>query len=208
MFATYIAQLVSILFHPLFMPLYGIVLILRFTYLSLAGPQFKWILTAVVATFTWGIPTLLILFMRLWRMIPSLSLSERKNRPIVYFFVLLCYGALILLLYRMNIPAWTIRIFYGATFALFTTFLITLYWKISAHATAIGGMIGGMMGISQQFHLIPAYGLIAAFLLAGLIGSARLYLNAHTPAQIYLGFINGLLTIYASFFMNNFTLNL
>lgn len=34
--------------------------------------------------------------------------------------------------------------------------------------------------------------LVWSIVLAGLIGSARLYLHAHTPAQIYLGYGYGI----------------
>jgi membrane-associated phospholipid phosphatase len=70
--------------------------------------------------------------------------------------------------------------------------LITSFWKISAHQTAMGGWVAVVAVLSTKFTSEPLfYYLLLIILLSGLFGTARLYLNAHRPAEIYGGFLLG-----------------
>jgi membrane-associated phospholipid phosphatase len=71
--------------------------------------------------------------------------------------------------------------------------LITLFWKISAHAVGTGGLLGFLFGIVYSFAAVELlYPTLVCVLAAGLLLSARLYLNAHTPAEVGAGFLLGL----------------
>jgi len=76
----------------------------------------------------------------------------------------------------------------GATFALVLTMLINLKWKISAHMVGIGGVIGAIIGLSMRLFVDYRLIIMILIIVAGLIGSSRMLLNAHSPAQIYFGF--------------------
>jgi membrane-associated phospholipid phosphatase len=67
------------------------------------------------------------------------------------------------------------------------------YWKISMHMTGIGGLCGSLLLCSIIWPIDIRWMLAAVFLIAGIIGSSRLILNAHTPAQVSAGFFAGLL---------------
>ena len=79
--------------------------------------------------------------------------------------------------------------------ALLLTFLISFYWKISAHSVGIGGVIGMLMVLNTQFEgnvlLYPIVGLIVV---GGFVISARLALQAHTLAETAAGFLMGFAT--------------
>lgn len=79
----------------------------------------------------------------------------------------------------------------GATLLVVSVLLINLFWKISAHMVAIGGLCGMMIATSYrlQINLHPV--LISLFIIAGLIAFSRLKLNAHDPSQVYFGFLLG-----------------
>lgn len=201
-----LSKLLSIVLHPLWMPFYAIGLVFRYTYLSYAGISFKFQLMTVVLAFTVVIPLILILVMRMMKTISSFSLRERKDRPTLYWFVSLCYVAMIMVMYKINTPRWIIFLMGGATVALLVTMLVTLRWKISAHATGIGGLIGGTMIVMRLYQLLPSYELMLLIVLAGMLGSARLYLKAHTPAQVYAGFLNGFVCVYFSLIIDKITL--
>jgi membrane-associated phospholipid phosphatase len=50
-------------------------------------------------------------------------------------------------------------------------------------------------GFNANIYLIPmSLVFLIALLLAGLTGTSRLYLKAHTPAQVYAGYFIGILT--------------
>lgn len=109
-------------------------------------------------------------------------------------------------MYKINTPRWIIFLMGGATVALLVTMLVTLRWKISAHATGMGGLIGGTMIVMRLYQLLPSYELMLLIVLAGMLGSARLYLKAHTPAQVYVGFLNGFVCVYFSLIIDKITL--
>ena len=72
--------------------------------------------------------------------------------------------------------------------------LINTVWKISAHTVGLGGVLGTIMPLLVKYGdtdlFMPFVTLIA---LSGLVASARLQLNAHTPGQVGAGFGLGLL---------------
>jgi membrane-associated phospholipid phosphatase len=71
--------------------------------------------------------------------------------------------------------------------------VISLRWKISAHAAAIGGLIGGFLALSFRMNQSPLMILSLLFLIGGLVGTARLILEKHTNIQVYAGFVLGFL---------------
>ena len=76
------------------------------------------------------------------------------------------------------------------------TLLITLGWKISAHMVGIGGLVGVVFGL-MLIHGAQAPILLGVlFLLVGALGTARLIVTDHSPAQIYIG---GLLGLFCTF---------
>ena len=78
------------------------------------------------------------------------------------------------------------------------TLLVNFVWKISAHCIGIGGLLGGLMGVSRIYHLNPYPSLMAWILLAGMLATSRLYLEKHTPTQVYIGFCLGFICTFAS----------
>jgi len=71
--------------------------------------------------------------------------------------------------------------------------IISLRWKISAHAAAIGGLTGGFLALSIRMNENPLMILALLFLIAGFVGTARLILEKHTNIQVYAGFLLGFL---------------
>ncbi len=77
--------------------------------------------------------------------------------------------------------------------------LVTLFWKISAHAVGTGGLLGFLFGIVYSFAAMELlYPTLACVLATGLLLSARLYLNAHTPAEVGAGFLLGLAVCFTA----------
>jgi len=81
----------------------------------------------------------------------------------------------------------------GASIAILFTGIINLKMKISAHMVGIGGATGAFLVVGltgfQDFSIF----VIAGVFIAGCLGWARLQLNAHTPKEVYSGFLLGVL---------------
>jgi membrane-associated phospholipid phosphatase len=61
------------------------------------------------------------------------------------------------------------------------------------HMTGIGGLCGSFLLLSVIWPIDLRLILATLFLVAGIIGTARLILNVHTPAQVAAGFFAGIL---------------
>jgi len=56
------------------------------------------------------------------------------------------------------------------------------------------GIAGVLTGISQRFATDLTIPIIVSILCAGSLGTARLTLDSHSPAQVYAGFFAGFLS--------------
>ena len=81
-------------------------------------------------------------------------------------------------------------------FALLAVTIINHWWKISAHLTGIGGLLGGICSFALSYSVLPFWLIIIVLLVALILMYARLYLDAHTPMQVVCGFILGLLSTF------------
>jgi len=57
---------------------------------------------------------------------------------------------------------------------------------------SIGGFTGFLIITSLVLRYEMPLLIIGSIIISGLLGSARIRLNAHTPAQVYSGFITGI----------------
>ena len=79
----------------------------------------------------------------------------------------------------------------GATLLAILSLTVNFYQKISLHTIGIGSITGLFLGLSLNFGINLNTEIFSGILLAGIIGYARLRLNAHQPAEIYSGFAMG-----------------
>lgn len=163
-----------------------------------ANYNFGWMFTLVflsqILISTALLPAVSVYIFAKYGIISSVHLIERKDRlfpniatTITYFmsFAMLKYisHAGVMLVLPMLYMAITLLVF---------TF-ISLFWKISAHATAAGGVLGYWMFLQLLMpSTIGFYALMLFIVLVGGLLSARLYLGRHTPAQVYAGLLMGI----------------
>jgi urea transporter len=102
----------------------------------------------------------------------------------------------------MDINIWnSVKLFIiGGAVSILLSTLINLKYKISAHMVGLGGLLGVLISVSYLIHfdMTPYY--IITIVVAGIVAFARLFLNEHKPAQIYLGFFLGLIVQTSLFF--------
>ena len=77
----------------------------------------------------------------------------------------------------------------GSTIIVIVSLLITFFWKISTHLMGIGGLLGGLTGLAIHLSIDLTWMIVYGLVISGLLGSARLQLNAHKPSQVYAGFM-------------------
>lgn len=184
-----LSHIVTYLFMPLLIPLLVLFLAIRFDpYLVMFMPPEKVQLTMIVVVLaTFIFPLINLFLLRKAGVITSYGLENRKERiapaisTIVYFalgYYLIKKGALPPVLYSLYL---------GAIFSALAGMLVTFRWKISLHATGMGGIVGGMYGLFKVHEFVHWPLLVVLILITGLVMTARLELKVHTPAQVYAG---------------------
>jgi membrane-associated phospholipid phosphatase len=218
---TSIARLLSYLLHPLLVPtlFFGIIFFaapVAISNLEVFNAQqsidffglklsFKGGLLLLVFFFTFLIPAYLLFILHKFRLIRSLTMENLADRRIPYLVVVLLYTVFSFASFRYLslLPQLTV-VMASVTFSISCVAFVSLYWQISAHATGMGGIVGGLLALTVRLGVTTLLEpLLVVILLAGLLMSARLRLNAHTPGQILAGFVLGFLvcgvTLYLYF---------
>ena len=196
------AKILSTLFHPLIMPVIGLLIIFNTdSYINYAIPdELKTAVVLLVGTSTFIIPLLISLLLLNRKFISSLEMETQKERIIPYAFTIVFYVFTLYMLNRAPLPPIIFNFVIGATLSVILAFVINMKWKISAHMIGIGGLIGALICISIMLEIYITPYIVFALIAAGLVGSSRLILKAHTQLQIYVGFAVGMIcqvvTIY------------
>lgn len=196
------SNIVSILFHPLLMVTYGVIMALTFTYLAIYPLAMKGLLVGGAFLCTAVIPGLFILLMVKNGAAVDLELSDRRERVVPYLIFITSIMVCTLFMYKIMVPFWFLSLLIGAGIALFLALFINFFWKISAHTLGIGGLLGGIMGVSRIHLINPYFGFILIFLIAGLVGTSRIFLKRHTPMQVYAGFCLGFICTFVASFLS------
>ena len=185
------ARIMSMIFTPFYLPLVGLVALFLFSYMSLLPLAYKLPMLLTVYISTILMPSLLIHLYRRFQGWTSKELGRKERRIVPYLISILCYfGCFFLMEYR-NTPRVISIILVAALVIQMVCALINVWWKISTHTAAIGGVAGGLVVYSIAFSFNPIWWLAFVILLAGMVGTARMILRPHTLAQVVAGFLVG-----------------
>lgn len=200
-----IARIASVLFHPLLMCSYGTALFFfgfHGTVIDLIMPlRLKLVLLSMIFAFTFLLPCINIFILYKLKRISSLSIGEQKERTFPYIVTSCFYFGLFYLFKDLSILPHIKMLILGAGLAIFFTALINRAFKISAHMVGVGGLLSAVIIVAFSLHFNGVYYVAGILLLAGFIGSCRLYLKAHEPMQVYSGFFLGFLSQVFVFFL-------
>lgn len=193
MYFRFLSQFLSYLLHPLFIPTYSLVLIFNYYgYLSFRIPVFlKKVLFVIVVFNTVIMPVIISLALKKKGVVKSLEMESPEERRLPYLSGAVLYFFTYYLIRMFGLPVFLTNSILGAAIGIILCAIINMITKISAHMIGIGGLTGLVLAMSQKLIIDMEGLLILTFLLSGLLASARMYLEAHTPFQIYTGFCLG-----------------
>ena len=95
-------------------------------------------------------------------------------------------------------PVWATMFFCGGAVASILNLLINFKWKISAHSAAIAGLVALLIRLQRDVAVEPhlVVWLLITVFCAGLLGSARVWLNRHTVWQVLAGYVVGFCSVF------------
>ncbi len=186
------ARVISMLFTPFYLPLLGLIALFVFSYLSLMPPAYKLQVLTLVYVFTIFLPTVLIHLYRRYQGWNLIELGHKERRMVPYVISILCYFFCIYLMDQMHIPHFMGTILSAALFIQIVCALINVWWKISTHTAAIGGVAGALLVFGELFDFNPVWWFCLVLILAGLLGTSRMILRQHSLLQVVAGFLVGI----------------
>lgn len=164
-------------------------------YLHVLPFNYKLILLGFVSLFTFILPAASIFFMIKLKLIESLEMHSSKERPIPLIIVALFFYATYHIFSELPVDTIFTLFILGATLLVLISLLINYFYKISLHMMALGGLLATLLGFSFLIHQDIRIYLFLIILISGLTGTARLKLEAHTPSQVYTGFLLGVVPV-------------
>ena len=188
----YAAKAISALFSPFYLAIVGLAILFVFSYLSLLPLGYKLSVLVVVYLCTVLLPTFLIRVYRRYQGWSRIELGIKERRMIPYVIAILCYFLCYYLMYLLHIPHFMSSIIVAALGIQVVCAIINLWWKVSTHTAAIGGVAGALLAFSVMFMFNPTWWFCLIILLAGMVGTARMVLRQHSLQQVVTGFLIGL----------------
>ena len=192
-------KFISTILHPIVLPTLGVFLYFVFVSQSFEK-RLQLIVLGLVFALTYVVPVLLLLFLKNFGFIKDFQVSTIKERrfPVIFMIFLLYFlGNTII-----QIP--TIRnlgiLFYGTSLSLTCIYLLfSVKLKSSLHLVSMGNMIGFFLIMTNINSLSMLPIIILLILLSGILASSRLYLKAHTPVELLIGFSLGIVCQFILF---------
>ena len=179
-------------FTPFYLPLVGLMALFIFSYMSLLPWQYKLMVLGLVYIFTILLPSIFIHLYRRYQGWDLIELGTRERRMVPYVISILCYFGCYYLMTMLHIPSFMARILLAALLIQILCAVINVWWKISTHSAAIGGVAGAIVAFSFLFSFNPNWWLCVVLIIAGMVGSSRIILLHHSLAQVLTGFLVGL----------------
>jgi len=197
---TPIAKWLSVLFHPILLPtwLYVSLILCTPSYILQIPAGMEWVLAGFIFVSTGCLPIIIILLMVKLKIIGSIQLNERveRNGPMLVsalFFFMTYY----LLDHFGFIPVFGYYLLCVTSISLLTM-MVNTTWKISLHTTGHGAMLATYISLAMLVE-IPIFLIAFAMVAGGITATARLKLQAHTPAELYSGYALGFVTMMLLF---------
>ncbi|QTN38000.1 hypothetical protein HZ996_02205 [Cryomorphaceae bacterium] len=192
---TWISRFFLYLLHPMIMPTLGVLLINAYSPIQIPE-EYYYLFVGIVFAGTYILPALLVILMMLFGMVQSIELPNRQERSWPLLFSALAVYSTERILEHLYTPVDILHFLQGITLSLAIGFFVNQVIKASVHVAGMGGLIGGVLGISVLSQINLFYLLGPLLLLAGFLGTTRIHLKAHQPSEVYIGFLVGFVPVF------------
>jgi membrane-associated phospholipid phosphatase len=197
-----LAKITSVIFHPLFMPVYGMIIVFLpaspYGYLPLGVKKLLILIMLVNNVF---LPFSLLPFLKHMNFISSWSLSERKERNIPMIITTILYATTSYMIFRFPVPFFLKTFIFSAFMLSLAVTVINFRWMISVHAAGAGALIAYILILCFRLYAPLEGYLLLSLIAGGLVLSSRLLLKVHSPRQVWYGFFLGFTGILSFFLL-------
>lgn len=194
----FLAKTISLLAQPLLMPIYSMLYVLySSTPWSFLPSSYKALTIVIAGIGTSLMPLIVLIFFVAYKRVSDIELSNPRERktPLV---ISLLITALTFYFTRhiIELPLPVLGIILGEILMLICAIFVTPFWKISMHGMGTGGFTIFVILIGYISRIDFSGFAIIAIAVSGLVGWARLYINAHTSSQVLVGYVVGAILMW------------
>lgn len=200
-FLKWPAQLISYVFHPIFIPLYVIAFLVYVhpSYFSGFEDGLKKRTLLIVVQNAIFYPLFCIALLKGLGFIESIYLRTQKDRIIPYIACGIFFFHTFNVfkqqdIYPRIVPSFMLGVFLASSAAL----IANIYFKISMHTIGLGGWLGLFLVIANSNSMLMTWPVAAVLLITGMVCTARLMVSDHTDKEIYAGLLLGLLAQFVA----------
>jgi membrane-associated phospholipid phosphatase len=193
-----------VIFHPIFFPIYLILLLFGFApdpfFFSYFTGKLKYGLFIIVLLYSSVFPLLMVYYLNRMKQISDFTLPLPKDRIKVLALITGIYIALAyFLISKGNLLRPLAFLFCIFVIHMIGLMLITFFAKISIHVSTVFAVIGVLSLVYTRYSEYSLlYPILSMLVLAGIIATARLDLKAHNLKEIAIGASYGLLSGFVS----------
>jgi len=199
-----IANFISYIFHPLLMPTYVFMYIAYINPYLLSGwnsPQMKIALSQVFIN-SFIFPVITVLLMKGLGFINNLQLKTREERFVPFIATMTFYVWSYFVFKRSDLNEIFSDVLLAGLISIVLAFMLTIFFrKVSLHTIGIGLAFSLILQTVPLAYVNAIPILLVVTLIAGLIGSSRLILKAHTNREVYYGYAIGILCMNFALFL-------
>jgi membrane-associated phospholipid phosphatase len=143
---------------------------------------------------TFLLPSLNFLFFRITGTIKDMQMVNRKDRIMPFIFITILYTVVTYMFYHnFHLPN-VLKLMAIITTMVIVSTLVTFFYKVSVHSMGMCGLVGILLPLnSASEEGLLLYPTIGVLVIAGLVMSSRLRLNAHVLREVLYGAALGLL---------------
>ncbi len=188
-------SLVSILFHPIFIPTYLLIIVFNlFSGIFIFNSSYLIAITTAFFILTAIIPIIILSLFYYFKFIHSFYLKTKEERLLVSFSMTVFYFFTYFFMLKINVqPLIFMSIIILPLSSFIFSVLLFFYPKISMHSYAIGSILGVLLFYRYFFLLIPDIYILTFLILAsGLIITSRIALKAHLFQDTLIGYLLGM----------------
>ena len=187
-------KFISVILHPIVVPTLGVLLYFILIPNRIGSNQ-KLAILGLIFIVTYLVPLFVLIILKAFKLIKSYKVYAIKERKIPVSLMIVLFYLLGNTLSRITMIRDLGTLFYATSFGLVVIYLLFIFKiKTSLHLLSLGISVGFFMLLSTQYLISFLPVILILILISGLLASARLYLKAHTPKEVYLGFLLGMIS--------------
>jgi len=190
------AHFLSILFHPLLISAYVMAFLIYLHPAAFEGVDRHTanLRMLSVLLFTLFFPALSLFLAWRLKLVKSLILENRNDRLVGFIVTMFFYFWTSYVFRNLpDTPAPAAHFLLGTFLAICAAWMCTIFYKVSLHAVAMGGLIAFSFLFSLVDPFTSGLYIVIPILVAGLVCSSRLIMGAHNRFEMISGFIIGFL---------------